>query len=54
MDVSINAHAYLFLLRHWFHLQLRSIKHEVTYFESNDVNVKVRPHYLRHVDQHVA
>ncbi len=42
MDASINANAYLFGLCRRFHLQLRSIKLEVTYFENNDVNVRCR------------
>ncbi len=40
MDASINAHAYVFRLRCQFRLRLRSIIHEVTYLESNDVNVR--------------
>ncbi len=42
IDTSINAHAYLLQLCRPFRLRLRSIKHEVMYFKSSEVNVRCR------------
>ncbi len=42
MDVSINAHTYLFRLRRRFRLRFWFKKHEVPYSESNNVSVRCR------------